>query len=248
MLNEALRKIYKVQKVDAAILELERRFAALDPGEKARRRYEETRAAFEAAEEKLKSLRSEAQDLELLSKQLDQKRKAEEKRLYQGGVYNIKEADAIEREIESLKKRSSDVDERLLALWEDIEPARVSAEEAKKVMEEAERHLKSYQEKYAMAKAEFEAKFAQLQAARREAIKGCDEELLQKYDQLRKKLGGIGLAPVEHNECGVCHAKVATRILEAVAKGESLERCENCGRYLFMDEKPREHSQEGKSF
>lgn len=245
MLNEALRKIYRVQKVDAAILELERRFAALDPGEKARQRYEETKAACEAAEEKLKSLRSEAQDLELLSKQLDQKRKAEEKRLYQGGVYNIKEADAIEREIQSLKKRSADVDERLLVLWEEIESARVAAEEARKVMEEAEQQLRSYQEKYAKAKAEFETKLSQLQAARREAVKGCDEELLQKYDQLRKKLGGIGLAPVEHDECGACHAKIAKMLLEAIAEGESLERCENCGRYLFMDEKPRENSRGG---
>lgn len=235
MINEALRRIAKVQKVDAAILELRRRLAAMDPGAAAQAKRDEAKAAFEEADKRLKALRSELQDLELESKKIEQKIKSETARLYSGGVYNAKDAEAIDREVKNLKARLGGVDERILQLWEEVPPAQEKADRLFEDLKVAEAELEGYLKKYAAVKAEIEAKLAQLLDLRTKAVVGCDPELLAKYDVVREHRHGIGLAPVQDGECGVCHNSIPKLQKERIEEGESLETCEGCGRYLYTE-------------
>ncbi|MCH8273794.1 MAG: hypothetical protein IH851_03305 [Armatimonadetes bacterium] len=235
MLSEALRKISRVQEIDSLILELERRFSTVDPGRAAQGRFEAVKAAREQAEASLKRIRSDLADLELESKQIDQKREKERQRLYSGGVYNAKEAEAIERELLLLKERSSHVDDRILALWDEQEPAKTAVDSAMKQFEEAERALDEYLAKYAQVKAEYEAMRGKLLEGRAEATAGCDEELLERYDFMRGKHGGVGIAAVTESECGICHMTIPKLQLQRITGGETLETCQNCGRYLYSE-------------
>ncbi len=233
MLNEALKKIGQVQEYDRLLAELDRRFQSIDPGGIAQARYESAKTAYEEAEARVKKIRSELADLELESKQIEQKREKEKKRLYQGGIYNAKEAEAIERELQMLKNRLSQVDERILILWEEQEPAKAELERRAQELKEAEQKLAEYREKYAQLKAEYEARRAELLKLREEATRACDPDLMKRYDHMREKHGGIGLAKVARGECSACFTKVPKLQLERIKAGQALETCENCGRYLY---------------
>lgn len=235
MVNEALQKISQVHKVDQAILELTKRFESIDPGKRAQARFDTAKADFDQADSKLKALRQEVQDLELESKKIAQKIDSENGRLYSGGVYNAKDAEAIDREVKNLKARSSDIDTRLLELWELVPPAQEEADRLKVFVDQFQSELDDYAVKYGAVKTEFDAKLARLNAMRRGALQGCDPDILAKYDQMKSKRGGIGLAIVHDGTCTMCNSVIPKHQLDELAAGLDLETCEGCGRYLYLE-------------
>lgn len=235
MFNAALNRIARVQKLDIAILELQRRIEHMDPGIAVTKARDEAKKAFEEADANLKKIRGEVADLELEQKKIEAKIKSETARLYSGGVYNVKDADAIEREVANLKERLGRVDARILELWEELPAAEKSAKVAEAEYKEKEAIRDEYVKKYEQVKADIEQKIAQLQAMRPKAIEGCDPGVLEKYERMRKAHGGIGLARVDNDECEICRARVPKPLKEAILSGVDLETCEGCGRYLYIE-------------
>ncbi|HET6644953.1 MAG TPA: C4-type zinc ribbon domain-containing protein [Fimbriimonadales bacterium] len=236
MLNEALRKIAKVQTVDTAIQELQRRFSAIDPGRGPKASEEASRMRLEEAEGELKAVRSEIEDLELKTKSMEQKIASEKNRLYSGGVYNAKDAEAIEREIANIMQRRGAADDRILELWDLVEPKKQAVEVAKAAHDAAAARLTEYEAKYRTVRAEFEQKASQLVEAKKRAIAGCNLALLAKYEANRKKHGGIGIAAVVDGVCSACNTSVPKKQLGDIKAGDTLETCENCLRYLYLPE------------
>jgi predicted nucleic acid-binding Zn-ribbon protein len=236
MLNEALKQIGQVQKIDLAILQLQKRFSMIDPGSKTAAGLVEAKANLDAADAAHKAIRTEIEDLELQTKSFEQKMESEKKRLYSGGVYNAKDADNIDREIANLTERRSKADDRILELWEQIDPAKEFVDKARALYSEAESRANEYAAKYNEAKSEAEAKLAQLMGMRAVEAEKCDPALLQKYDAMRQKRGGIGLAVVVDDTCSACQTRVPEKQLGDIKEGHVLQTCENCKRYLYVDE------------
>src|SRR5438046_1596201 len=148
MINEALRRIGRVQKIDSAALELQRRFNAFDPGRGVQASLEAARQKLDEAEAAHKAIRTEVEDLELKNKGFEQKMESEKKRLYSGGVYNAKDAEAIDKELNNLKERRSANEDRILQLWDEVEPAKEVVAKAKAEFQAAEAKSKEYADKF----------------------------------------------------------------------------------------------------
>lgn len=235
-MNEELKKIAKVQKVDTAINELKRKFASIDPGRGPTAAVEQAKQELEAAANAHKLLRQESEDLELSTKGIEQKIESEQKRLYSGGVYNAKDADAIDREVANLKERRAKNDERILELWELVSPAKEVEDGAAAALKAAEQRLTEYQGKYHTFRVEFEHRMTDLVAKREAVVKGVDPDLLRKYEQNRDKRHGMGVAIVVDGLCTGCSTPVPKKQLGDVVLGHSLESCQNCFRFLYVDE------------
>lgn len=57
--------------------------------------------------------------------------------------------------------------------------------------------------------------------------------ILAHHDALCAK-GKRSLAAVRHGVCSGCHMALASGNLNALARGDELRRCGNCGRYLYL--------------
>lgn len=61
------------------------------------------------------------------------------------------------------------------------------------------------------------------------------ETFLRTFDRfLGRKLKAV--STVRHGVCGECHIQVAVGTLGALAFGQGLQQCGNCGRYLYLPE------------
>ncbi|MER3413648.1 MAG: hypothetical protein C4341_05315 [Armatimonadota bacterium] len=232
MLTQALNDLLKLQKIDTEIHELEARFAAIDPGRKLTAAVKMAREAKDAAEAKLKEMRQELEDLQLKTKGIEQKIEAEAKRLYSGGVYNAKDAEAIDREIANLKQRRAQADERVLELWELLPAVEKDFNEKQALLQEAESLLTQHQAKYEEVKRKFVAKARSLIAKRKEQASRCDPELLERYEAVRKKRAGVGIAEVVDETCSACGIAVPKAQIDSLTGGDCIETCSNCLRIL----------------
>jgi predicted nucleic acid-binding Zn-ribbon protein len=61
------------------------------------------------------------------------------------------------------------------------------------------------------------------------------QPILGHYDRLRAR-GKKGVAPVRNQVCTGCHMRVPIGQVTVLMRGEDIQLCETCGRYLYMAE------------
>ena len=157
-----------------------------------------------------------------------------EKRLYGGTVSASRELQAMSAEVDSLKQRCSELEERVLETMEEREP--VDAEVDGLAGEETELRARAAQLQQAIgtAETEIDAEIDREAAARAEAAEGVPAELLALYERIRKHAGDAGAARLVNNSCGGCHLSLPATELDRIRHlpEDELILCDQCGRIL----------------
>lgn len=159
-----------------------------------------------------------------------------DKRMYSGEVSASKDLQAMATEIEHLKARVSELEDAALAALDEREPldAAVAAlEQRAGGMVELGRRLQA-----AIVEAEgaIDAELAAEVEQRTAPASRVDPELLAEYERLRSRLGGIGVARLEHGTCMGCRMKLPATELDRVKHQppDALVHCDQCGRILVV--------------
>ena len=157
-------------------------------------------------------------------------------RLYGGTVTASRELQAMAADVEGLRKRASELEDRALGLMEEREPfdsqmARFDAEVAG-----LEARRQDLQASLVASEAEVDDDIATLTAQRPKAAGAVPEQLLGTYERLRKRLGGVAVARLTGGRCDGCHLSLPAVELDRIRheSAGTLEYCEQCGRILVI--------------
>ncbi len=224
--------LFRLQQIDRQIDRARARLDAiqqtLQNDSELRGAAEQSRAAQEAhfhAAGEQKNITAEAGALKIKIQQA-------EASLYGGKVKNPKELQDLEREIASLKKHLTTLEERelesMLALEErenELQSANANLEivQARKNNE----HKNLIEEQNAL-QIELE-KFTEERSA---ALAPIDPALAEMYETLRKDKRGIAVAEVTENACSACGANINAALTQN-ARSAKLAYCPSCGRILY---------------
>lgn len=63
------------------------------------------------------------------------------------------------------------------------------------------------------------------------------KHLLERFDRMIVR-GKKAVALVRNGVCGECHLRLASGALASLARMTEVHRCDNCGRYLFVQQEP----------
>ena len=157
-------------------------------------------------------------------------------RLYGGTVSASRELQALAADVDGLKKRASELEDRVLSLMEQREPfdAAVAAVDAQ--LGELEARRLQLVESLTSSEAETDADLARLSAQRPSLVDAVPKQLLDVYDRLRARLEGVAVARLTGGRCDGCHLSLPAVELDRIrheAAG-TLEYCEQCGRILVI--------------
>lgn len=237
MASTEMQRLWKLAQIDNQILEVRKRAASLDIGQKVQAEIDALHAQDAEIGGKYRALASERKDLELAQQSLEDKLKKFDKQLYGGSVVNPREVENIEKEIANLKKTREKQDDRLLELMEEEPPAKEAADKILAQIEVKKQQLAEKRKAAVVVKGQLEEAFKTLNAKRPEATKGISPTVLAKYEAIRQKHGGIGMVEVDRRavSCGGCGTKLPERTIEAL-KDEKMASCEACHRILYYTE------------
>ena len=137
-------------------------------------------------------------------------------------------------ELETIAHRRDELDDQELAYLEEQsqladEVVRLDAE-----LPELEATAAAAAAALRSVEASITEELATLAAGRAELVARIDGTLLQRYDRLRERLGGVAIARLEGARCGGCHLDLSTSEVgdvKAVGSGQ-LAECPQCGRML----------------
>ncbi|MEA2703284.1 MAG: uncharacterized protein QOD63_1229 [Actinomycetota bacterium] len=155
-------------------------------------------------------------------------------RLYSGEVGIIRELQALQAEIDALRRRKGDLEDRVLEVLDEREPLDVGLAALEAEQERAFEEAAEVEGLVAAAQAEIDVELAAEVEARSTAGDGLPPAVVAEYDRLRVRLGGIGAAPLVNGRCGGCHLSLSASELDALRRQppDALLCCEQCGRIL----------------
>ena len=188
---------------------------------------EEAASLAEAANEARKAQDEAEFELDRAQRQ----QRINERRLYGGTITDARELQDLQAEAESLKRRVSTLEDRVLE-------AMMVREEADAAAQAATARLQTLQDARSEAHHELEAELEALQAEaaslreEREAIRaGIPDSVLDSYDYLWERTNGLPVAQLKRGVCSVCGLEVLKPIQQKVQRGQEAY-CDSCRRLI----------------
>ena len=144
----------------------------------------------------------------------------------------------LQHEVQMAEAEIAKAEDRLLeqmVAGEEYDRRVKAAEEALKETAETARGAKA---KIESEKAAAEKDFADLSAERARFVADIPEDLVNQYEHIAKKHGGIALAEVQDEKCTACGMRVRPHVFQEMCRSTSgdLFQCETCTRFLYYIE------------
>lgn len=226
-----------VQELDNSTEALRHRLGTLPE----RRALADAQATIHALQAELHERSAPRRELEARQRRLEDeatmlraKADAEDKRLYSGTVKGLRELQAIQEEITSLRRRASQLDEQTLVLMLEIEPLVESLTTLNERLAQAEGLEARASVALAEAEAALQAELASVAGQRSQSAAEVPADALARYERRRKEIGPSTVVRLVGSRCEGCPLQIpsveADRIRHLPA---GLEECDECGRLVL---------------
>ena len=229
--REQLVALAKLGRIDASTQELDQELKAIP------KEVDELRESVGLLEGLLARERSQLAEAEQLNAQHDAllKESADaiaRSKAKSAKARNAREAEAVERELESIRRSLKDREAEAQKLVTAIEQVRAS-------LSQHEAEFSGLKEMLATKESEAQARLSTLESQRSEALRGRDEvaaavppDILGRYDALRKRRT-TGVAEMKDGICMGCRMAVRPMQSIVIQREEGVERCAHCQRFLY---------------
>jgi predicted nucleic acid-binding Zn-ribbon protein len=201
----------------------------------------EQRSRAGALDAELGQLRGRLHEIELAQRKLedeisaiDEKTASETRKLNSGTVTAPREIQALSDEIDALGRRKRSLEDDEIVLMEEAEPLTADAErlDAERAVVGAE--IERLEAAITALEQSIDAEASSLRGEREAAIVEVPAALVDRYEKLRTKLGGVAVARLQGDLCLGCHVSLPAVEVDQIrhAAPDAIVTHEECGRIL----------------
>jgi predicted nucleic acid-binding Zn-ribbon protein len=163
----------------------------------------------------------------------DEGRKATDKRMRMNRIKNVKELQALQREIDQIRQANGEAEEELLTMMVEIDG--VKAE------------IKAKQESLLAAQQDWQQKKEALQAQISEIDQAVDKaslrrqsiaaeiaaDLMSRYELILSRRGGTAVVEVTGGICQGCYMNIPPQLWNELIRSEKVNLCPSCQRIVY---------------
>jgi predicted nucleic acid-binding Zn-ribbon protein len=157
-----------------------------------------------------------------------------DKRLYSGTISSPRELQAMQSDLDMLRRQLSDLEDQELEVMEQRETldGQLAALDASAAS--LETNTQELRAAITAAEAEIDGEIAHETAARAAAAAPLPDALLRDYERRRAQNRGAGAARLVGTTCQACHLTIPSTEAERIrrAAGSEVAYCDNCGAIL----------------
>jgi len=235
--TDALESLLALQERDGALDRLRHRHQTL-PERDALVRAEADAAALDARLDTTRAERDgvarDEQKLDDEARSLGAKAVEVEAKMYSGEISSPRELQAMQSDVEQLRRHQRNVENRELELMEAREPLDTALAELEQHRSLLDGELDRIRRTLADAEAVIIAEMREERAARDAIAAGIDDGMVKEYERCRAQAQGVGVARLVGTTCQGCHLSIPAIEAEQIKKsaGDPLAYCDNCGAIL----------------
>jgi uncharacterized protein len=154
-----------------------------------------------------------------------------ERRMYSGEVSSPRELQALQADVEQLRRHRRGLEDRELEVMERRESFDPAVDALRGRVGELESEAERLGAALAEVEGEIDEELAGERAARDEIAATVDAALLDDYERCRERARGIGAARLSGNTCQGCHLSIPAVEAERIRKSPpgTVAHCDNCG-------------------
>ena len=230
-MTPALGRLVQLAKLDSRLQGIEQELQKLPSREvKAKARLSEASAALEAHRDRLRQLELARRDGEREAESL-----AAQERKYQGQTMLVKtneELWALQREIQSVKARRSELETQVLERMEEEEARKREGSGFDRGVAEARAQLAQVTSEVAAERARLEAEREKGSGEREGVAAELTPEWRARYERVRANRGSPAVVALVRNACGGCQSSQPPQRVQELRMGALVVTCEFCGRLI----------------
>ena len=236
--RESMRPLLELQRVDSGIDRLNQRKAdlpeqrELDDLNEQRNTIGVTHAEQQAT---LDAVAREQTKLETEITQIDDKVTHEQSRLYSGEVSNPKELANIQAELDALRRRKAHLEDQELDVMERRELLEKEHGDVATAVADLDAKIADATSRRDHSSVEIEHELKRLAEERGQLVPTLHPEVVELYEDLRGRKGGVGVGALESGTCRACGLPLSPMQRDEIKKSnDPIIRCENCRRLLVI--------------
>ena len=155
-------------------------------------------------------------------------------------VKNNKEYQAMLKEIEIAESSRGEIETQIISLLDELDKLSVLVKKDEEILKQS--RSKYEQEKKAMEDDlnAVDTDVANWEQKRIDLQRDVPDELLVRYERIKKRNKGIGVTSVWKSVCNGCHMNIPPQLYNELQRSDDLLSCPNCNRIMYFQdmEKP----------
>jgi predicted nucleic acid-binding Zn-ribbon protein len=165
---------------------------------------------------------------------LEAKAKAEESRMYSGTISSPRELQAMQGDVDQLRRHARQLEDEELEVMERREGIEAEVARLETASADIQTEIDRLSAVIAEEEAAIDAELAVEVAAREALTPGIPESMLGLYEQVRVTNRGIGAARLVGSTCQACHLALPATEVDRIRHlpPEAMARCDHCGAIL----------------
>ena len=187
---------------------------------------------LQSEQARLEELRRKQHSAEWEIEDISTKLAPAEKKLFSGDIKNPKELANLQHEVEMLKAKRSQMEEKALEIMEQVELSETGVTKINGELETLKAEWQRQQQELSDSVERLKAVLSDLKGKRQLLSAEISPQAVELYQGLRKERG-TAVARVEQGICRGCRISLPTTELQQARSG-NLVKCSSCGRILFL--------------
>ena len=155
-------------------------------------------------------------------------------------VKNNKEYQAMLKEIEIAESSRGEIETQIISLLDELDKLSVLVKKDEEILKQS--RSKYEQDKKAMEDDlnAVDTDVANWEQKRIDLQKDVPDELLVRYERIKKRNKGVGVTSVWKSVCNGCHMNIPPQLYNELQRSDDLLSCPNCNRIMYFQdmEKP----------
>jgi predicted nucleic acid-binding Zn-ribbon protein len=148
-----------------------------------------------------------------------------------------KEYQALLKEIEMGKEHSSQREEEIIKMLDEIDRLKTDYASTVERAHKERKEIEEEQEKVKEQMVTVEHNITHWHHNREEIVRELDPELLKRYTVLKERRNGIAVVLVKNEGCQGCYVNIPPQMYNEVQKNKEIIVCPNCHRILYWENK-----------
>lgn len=187
------------------------------------------------------SISRDSLDLEHEKKKLEdsisinnEKIKKHEAKLFSGTITSSKELVNFQEEIKQSKLNNDGLEIKEIELMIKIDEYKPKLKQAEVKKQAYSKDIESLKVEIGIKVKDIEERLAVLKERRKAAISKIPKEVCARYDEVKAKRGGVGVAVLKNRVCDVCRMEISSGEAERIQDPEVIYKCPECKRMLII--------------
>jgi hypothetical protein len=230
-MSEEIDRLWALRGLDeeaGAVREVQARFPA--QRRELEHRVVEARAKLEQAKTRLADSQKQRRDLEVQAAAL-----VEQERHFQQQLPSVKkneEYTALLHEIESVRRKRSELETKVLERMEEEEREQAERPALERALKGAEAEAAARAKQFDADEAAERAKLDALEARREAQLRDLPAATRARYERVHASRDGRAVVGIQKGACGGCYRTLPPAVLQEARRRDRMISCEGCGRIM----------------